>query len=307
MKKRERNTAAEGRAQACLQRAVAVSNGRGAEPVISWILTTGDLHALADYSPSEVRVLMDKVLCGPRVDLALEELRHHNALHFLHLEGLPGFGGGAQGHKDLWEHVKKVVAQSDSRPLLRWAALYHDVGKIKTISREGEKVSFHGHEAVSTRLFKAFADSSRLFRASEEQRITDVIFNLGRVESFEGQWTDSAVRRLMTELGDCLEDVIALSSADITTGRDDKRRRILDSIETLKSRIEDVRAADSAPRLPKGLGIVLSDELGIPRDRSLKAVMDELETMLRSGEIPKTAVIADYVRIAREKIVGSKG
>lgn len=307
MKKMERDAAAEGRATACLRRAIKVSEGHGADSVRAWILMPGDMACLASNFPAEARKMMDEFMCGPHADLALEEIRHLKGLQFFHpLDRLPGFGGGAQGHKDLWEHTKKVVAQTEPRPVLRWAALYHDVGKVPTISREGGKISFHGHEAASSKLFKLFADESCLFRASEERRIRDIVYNLGRVESFEGQWTDSAVRRLMVDLGDCLDDVISLSSADITTGRDDKRRRILQSIDSLRERIAEIRRADSAPRLPKGLGAVLSDQLGIPKDRSLKAAMDRLEAMLRAGEISITATVDDYVAVAREKIVGNK-
>lgn len=293
-----------GRASACLDRAIDMAKNAGSS-MRSWTLLGGDMVYYGKFYPKEMREKLDRVLCGARPDLGLEDMRSHGALSYFDcVDRMIGFGGGAQGHKDLWEHTKKVVAQADARPVIRWAALFHDVGKVQTIVREGGKVSFHGHEAQSTRLFAHFAQTAGIFRPSEESRIRDIVYNLGRVESFEGKWTDSAVRRVMTDLGDCLDDVIALSSADITTGRDEKRRRILDSIEDFKRRIDAIRAADSAPRLPKGLGIVLSDELGIPRDRSLKLTMDRLESMLRAGEIPVDAVIADYVKIAREKIVG---
>lgn len=294
------------RALAALRRASDLSEGR--DPRGAWALEAEDIPALVRDDARGARELLDAALCGQRPDLALEELKSLNALRFFsHVERLPGFGGGAQGHKDLWDHTKKVVAQSEARPVIRWAALYHDVGKIMTLSREGKKVSFHGHEGVGSRMFLDFAKKSRLFSGEEAAKISDVIFFLGRVEAFEGEWTDSAVRRLMMDLGDRLEDVVSLSSADITTGRDEKRRAILRSIDRLRERVASLREAAAAPRLPKGLGTALVEQLGFPQNKSLRDAMLRLETMLREGDIPTGSTVDDVVRIAREKGVVPQG
>ncbi len=294
------------RALAALRRASDIAEGR--RPRGAWVLSPGDLPSLVAEDPRGTRDLLDAALCGRHPDLALEELKNLAALTFFpYVDRLPGFGGGAQGHKDLWDHTKKVVAQSEPRPVIRWAALYHDVGKVRTFSREGGKVSFHGHEGLGSRMFLDFSKKSGIFSGEEAARISDVILFLGRVEAFEGEWTDSAVRRLMVDLGDRLEDVVSLSSADITTGRDDKRRAILRSIERLRERVAEIRREAAAPRLPKGLGIALVEQLGFPQDKTLREAVLRLESMLRAGDIPPGSTVDDVVRIAREKGVRPQG
>jgi len=265
-------------------------------------LTARDMRHLAGESRREMRDFLDRILCGPKAALGLEELRRIGGLEFFdHVHPIVGFGGGSQGHKDLWEHTKKVVEQCVPRPVVRWAALFHDVGKVRTFERRDGKVSFHGHEALGARMFRAFSMGSRIFEREEQDRVHDLVLFLGRVESFEGEWTDSAVRRLMTDLGDRLEDVLALSSADITTGRDHKRQAILRSIADLTSRIADVRKEAEMPRLPKGLGDALFEQLGIPKSRELGDVMKGLEARLRAGELDPRTDVQGYVDIVRKE------
>lgn len=261
-----------------------------------------DIQTYVEDQIVKARSELDRVLCGPRAALGLEELRRIGGLQFFeYVHPIVGFGGGSQGHKDLWDHTKRVVEQSVQKPEVRWAALFHDVGKPRTIARSSGKIGFHGHELLGARMFMNFSKKSGLFSRQESSRIYDIILYLGRVESFEGEWTDSAVRRLMTDLGDRLEDVMALSSADITTGRDSKRAAILKSLAELGSRIEAVRATDAMPRLPKGLGDALARDLGIPRSRELGAIMTSLEVRLRSGEISPQTDIPGYVEIVRKE------
>jgi poly(A) polymerase len=303
--KRDADISSE-RAKAALRSAISVSRGLGTTRAQT--LSPEDMRVMVREDPRQTRAELDEILCGSHPDLALEEMRRLNAVGFLeYVHPMFGFGGGSQGHKDLWEHTKKVVLQSEPRPVIRWSALFHDVGKVRTFAREGSKVSFHGHESLGSRMFLQFASKSLMFSGEEAARISDVILFLGRVEAFEGEWTDSAVRRLMVDVGDRLEDVIALSSADITTGRDSKRQAILRSIGRLVERVEEIRKEASTPRLPKGLGTALVERLGFPQDRSLREAMLRLESMLKTGEIRAGSTVDDIVMMAREKGVVPKG
>lgn len=256
-----------------------------------------------DYSGMERPVLrkaLDAVLLGKSPDLGLEDMNRSGALRlFLFVPKLVGFGGLAEGHKDLWDHTKRVVAQSEPKASVRWAALYHDVGKVQAFEKRDGKVTFHGHESISADAFRRLAEARQLFSAEEARHITGVIRELGRVESFEGEWTDSAVRRLDRELGPLLDDCVSLSRADITTARDSKRDAILRSIDDLVSRLDRTRREDAAPRLPKGLGDALHERLGVPKNAEMKRVMDVLQAALRRGDIPPDATVDLCVELAR--------
>ncbi len=103
-----------------------------------------------------LRTRIDHVLLDRDVFDQLETLRSDGTipLMFPEIEALVGFGGEDSGHKDLWEHTKLVVGQTKSQVLLRWAALFHDVGKPRCFTKNAQgKISFHHHESVSAKLF----------------------------------------------------------------------------------------------------------------------------------------------------------
>lgn len=245
----------------------------------------------------------DNLLVSKDVDKRLEQVQAQGLLRqtFPALQTLVGFGGGDTGHKDLWDHVKKVVAQTIPQPHLRWASLFHDVGKPKSFLIRDGKVTFHNHEAVSARIFRHEAEASRLFDRSEVQRIWAIIRNLGYMEGYSSQWTDSAVRRLYTELGGHLDDVFAVARADCTTKHSTKRRRQMQETHALRSRIEALRKLDSIPpALPSGLGLVLMEHLGMGESPELGKILAKLRTMVEAGTLPRGADASVYLQAVAE-------
>lgn len=268
---------------------------------------TGRALVIVPYSclesegPEAVRAGFDVVLRAPRPDLGLEELRRSGILAYLPEVGaMVGFGGLAQGHKDLWEHTKTVVRQADPDLTVRWCALFHDVGKVPTFRRGAGGVSFHGHEAWSARMFRKAADRTRMFDASFVGTACRVLENLGRVEAYEPEWTDSAIRRLMVELGPTLGLAIRLSRADITTGNGARRESILRSLAEFEARVRSIAEQDALPpALPRGLGTALCAEWGLTPSRELGDVMARIRDAVPRGlalEEVLAAVRADPAR-----------
>lgn len=209
--------------------------------------------------------------------------------------GLVGFGGGDQGHKDLWDHTKRVVCQVGKRRDLRWAALFHDVGKPSCIRRVDGRITFHCHEEMSHKLFGA---ASRRLRLDQDfaSYVGDLIRGLGHVESYTSEWTDSAVRRVCKQLGDAFDDVVLLSRADITTKHDHKRRAHLERMSELSLRAGAIRKADALPAdLPKGLGTAVSEALGVAPGPQLGKMMALLKEAVKAGELPRQGSVDDYV------------
>ena len=108
---------------------------------------------------------LDGLLLSRNVIDNLEGLQTGGTLlvMFPEVQALVGFGGDDSGHKDLWGHTKQVVSQCVPKANVRWAALFHDVGKVKCFRRIEGVVSFHGHEAVSAKLFKRAAERTNIF------------------------------------------------------------------------------------------------------------------------------------------------
>lgn len=232
---------------------------------------------------------------------ALETLRQEGTINEIpEVHRLVGFGDD-QSHKDLWRHTKIVVSQVERRVDLRWAALFHDVGKPVVFRNDRSKVTFHLHEAVSRDLFLHAA--ARMGLSPEfASHVAGLIEGLGHVESYSDNWTVSAIRRLRRELGPVsLNDVILLSKADITTKHDNKRRAHWARMDRLLARADAILHEDSRPaELPKGLGLVISDKLGVNPGPELGAVMNRLRREVREGNLPVQAGFDIYVNFLRE-------
>lgn len=239
------------------------------------------------------RRLLEIGMLSPRVDAFLEDLQERRVLAqlFPEVQALVGFGGGDTGHKDLWGHTKQVVAQTIQQTNVRWAALFHDVGKPQCFTRDPNgEISFHMHEGVSARLWKQAARRTALFSPEEIANVHFLIYHLGHVEAYESSWTDSAVRRLRGEVGDHLEDLLALARADITTKHSHKREAHHRRVKELKDRVEALTKLDAIPpALPTGLGLLITAEFGIPPSRALGDIMNALKAEVEAGRLPRQA------------------
>jgi poly(A) polymerase len=181
------------------------------------------------------------------------------------------------------------VRQAVPRLEVRWAALFHDIGKVKTrtISPEG-KVHFLGHAEVGTRIFDKLDRRVPLFAPEPalKSAVRFLILHHLRANQYEPTWTDSAVRRFARELGEHLEDLLCLASADITTKRPEKRRKGLSQISELAERIRTLAAEDArVPPLPSGLGDTIVKALGLRPSPKIGEIKRELEKAVEAGEI----------------------
>lgn len=285
------------RARDALDRAVACAETGVADRPIA-IVGPDDLQLLRG---TDVRGLLDRVILGGYADLGLDALLASGLLDALlpEVKSMVGFGDGEWRHKDVWKHTKQVVTQSVQRLEVRWAALFHDIGKVRTrtISPEGE-VHFFGHAEVGARMFDKLERRERLFSADEALRaqIRFLVLHHLRASQYDGKWTDSAVRRFAREMGANLDDLLCLSRADITTKRPEKKRRGIAMIDELSSRITLLAAEDAKqPPLPTGVGTDLMKEFSLPPSRLIGDIKRALEAAIEAGEIPPHQESAFYV------------
>lgn len=255
-------------------------------------------------SVDQVRPELDALLLGRRPDLGLDALLE---LGFLdawlpEISAMVGFGDGEFRHKDVWKHTKQVVWQSVPRLSVRWGALLHDIGKLRTRSvDESGEVHFFGHSEVGASMFRKRVAKRLAFEGELYQRVHFLILNHLRASQYDGSWTDSAVRRFAREMGAGLKDLLDLSRADITTKRPEKKKRGLRQISELSRRIKAVAEQDAkvAP-LPKGLGTAIAETFGIPPSKRLGDLRKEMERRCEAGELPSGKDVAFYVAYMRE-------
>ena len=263
--------------------------------------------ALAGFAP-EVRTKLDRVVMGEDPELGLDALLEAGALRaiFPEVHAMVGFGDGEWRHKDVWKHTKQVVRQAVPRLEVRWASLFHDIGKVKTrsISPDG-KVHFLGHAEVGARMFDKLERRLHLFSPEPSLRDTVrfLVLHHLRANQYDPSWTDSAVRRFARELGAHLDDLLCLARADITTKRPEKKRKGLNQIEELAGRIRQLAAEDAKlPPLPSGVGDEVMKAFGIPPSRLIGEIKKKLEAAIESGEIEARLPSEAYVElIAKDK------
>jgi poly(A) polymerase len=293
---RDRAIHALERAAACAERGVAD------RPVV--LIEAGDLAAL---EPRDVRGLLDRVMMGQHADEGLDSLLATGVLDAIlpEVKAMVGFGDGEWRHKDVWKHTKQVVTQAVPRIEVRYGALFHDIGKVKTrsISPDGE-VHFFGHAEVGARMFDKLERRGKLFAHEQTLReeVRFLVLHHLRASQYDGKWTDSAVRRFAREMGPYLEDLLCLSRADITTKRPEKKRRGINMIDGLAERITELAAIDAKqPPLPTGLGTDLMSAFGIPPSKKLGDIKRALELAVEAGEIEERLESAAYIQFIAER------
>jgi poly(A) polymerase len=247
----------------------------------------GELTRLltGEYPAEALQVLLDTGL----FTIAMPELRD-----------LANEGRSAPGvyrEKDLWEHTKRVVAQSINRPTVRWAALLHDAAKPQTrsVDERGE-VHFYGHELLGAR------QASRLLQYLKadkrtEKHVRRMVELHQRPSVYDAKtWTDSAVRRLALEAGEVLHDLIDLAAADVTSGKAHKQRQARERVEQLRQHIARLEEEQALNEIQSPLdGTELMAMFDRKPGRWIAEIKDHLREMVIDGDLAQ-----DDVERARE-------
>ncbi len=297
------------RAVDALEQAALVSEGKHVGALVA-LPTTDDFLAATQLDVLAVRGRLDRIMMGDDPEAGLDHLALSGCLRAMmpEVQAMVGFGDGEWRHKDVWKHTKQVVFQAVPRLEVRWAALLHDIGKIKTrtISPEG-KVQFLGHAEVGARMFDKLERRLALFAPEPSLRdtIRFLVLHHLRANQYDASWTDSAVRRFARELGEHLDDLLCLARADITTKRPEKKRRGLSQIEELQARIQKLALEDAQqPPLPSGVGGEIMRAFALKPSRLIGDIKRLLEESIASGELEahqECGVYVEWVRARRER------
>ena len=212
--------------------------------------------SLDAISRERVRDELDKLLMSPAPAAGNQLLCDLGLLPYTlpQLLDMQGMRQEAGRHKDVYSHTLQVLDRTPPRLPLRWAALLHDVAKPATLSvgPHGE-VHFLNHERKGERMARRILTD--LKHSSETvERVARLVGLHLRANAYEQSWTDGAVRRFVREVGDdLLEDLLALSRADVTTGRPERRLAIARSVARLEERIVELRAQEDIAKLSSPL------------------------------------------------------
>ncbi|MDT7923860.1 MAG: HD domain-containing protein [Chlorobiota bacterium] len=218
-------------------------------------------------------------------------------------------GPYAYGHKDVLRHTLQVldnVAARSDKLWLRFAALVHDIGKARTKRFvEGVGWTFHGHEEVGARMLESIFRRMRL-PMSELAYVQTLVRLHQRPQALVDEGvTDSAIRRLIVQAGDALEDLLLLCRADITTRNPELAQRFLANYDALERRILEVQERD---RLRAFQSPVRGEEImqlcGLPPSPAVGYIKKALERAILDGLVPNEHdAVRDYLLQNKERLL----
>jgi poly(A) polymerase len=211
-------------------------------------------------------------------------------------------------HKDVYEHsltvLEKAIALEEAGPdlTLRMAALLHDIGKPATRRFvEGGGVSFHHHEVVGCKLVRKRMRALK-FPKQLTDDVADLTFLHLRFHGYgEGRWTDSAVRRYVTDAGPLLPKLNKLVRADCTTRNRRRQLALQRSYDDLESRITALAAAEDLARVRPDIdGNAIMELLGVAPGPIVGRAWAHLkELRMEHGPMDRDAAEAALFRWAR--------
>ena len=248
---------------------------------------------------------LNKMLATDRPAMAFRLMDEAGLLPYvlpelLALKGVETVDG--RGHKDNFEHSLAVlsnVAEASDNLWLRWAALLHDIGKPASKRYDAAQGwTFHGHEVVGARMVPKIFDRLRL-PIDEMKYVQKLVrLHLRPIALVDEEVTDSAVRRLLFDAGDDIDDLMTLCNADITSKNEAKVARIRANFELVKRKLVEVEEKDAIRNFKNPIdGNYVMQVYGIPPCSEIGQLKEMVKEAILDGVIGNNFEEADaYMR-----------
>ena len=197
-----------------------------------------------------------------------------------------------RGHKDNFQHTMMVldrVAENSDNVWLRWSALLHDIAKPVTKRWDAQAGwTFHNHNFIGSKMIPRIFKNLRMTQGEPMRYVAKMVeLHMRPIALVEDTVTDSAVRRLITDAGEDLDDLMTLCRADITSRNEEKVRQHLKNFDEVVQKMADVTERDNLRNFqPPVDGQEIMDTFGLQPCREIGLIKQVVKDAVLDGIIP---------------------